>query len=190
MWQKKQTVLSNQSLTIFSGVKCLFYLTMNSLNIFFCNKKFLSGHSILSKIHFFLKHLTKLKKQNYFTRFLIHKLQQASVSNHPWSMWNMIMRIGMIVFRMTFWIYRFDSWRFLVFFVNTSGFSVVRACLVQIGRSVNSICIVITIRTLHLDSIFFQRKKLFKIYEIWLCDMRRTASSDFLYGRHTNELFG
>ena len=74
----------------------------------------------------------------------------------------MMMRIGMIVFGMTFWIYRFDSWRFLVFFVNTSGFSVVRACLIQIGRSVNSICIVITIRTLHLDSIFFQRKKLFK----------------------------
>jgi len=96
------------------------------------------------------------------TGFLIHKLHQASVSNHPWSMWNMMMWIGMIVFRMTFWIYRFDSWRFLVFFVNTSGFSVVRACLIHIGRSVNSICIVITIRTLHLDSIFFQRKKLFK----------------------------
>ena len=68
----------------------------------------------------------------------------------------------MIVFRMTFRIYRFDSWRFLVFIVNTSDFSVVRACLIQIGRSVNSICIVITIRTLHIDSIFFQRKKLLK----------------------------
>ena len=117
----------------------------------FCHKIFLGDNGNVMET-----------KMWWTTEFLIHKLKEASVSNHPWSMWNMMMRIGVIVFRMTFWIYRFDSWRFLVFFVNTSGFSVVRACLVQIGRSVNSICIVITIRTLHLDSIFFQRKKLFK----------------------------
>ena len=98
-----------------------------------------------------------------FYRRLLWKFS-SSVPHHPGSMWNMMMgmwmrvRMVMIVFLMD----RFHPRRFLIFLINPPCFPVSRSGIVNIGRIILSVWIVITGWTFGYIFVVLNRYKTFK----------------------------